>query len=110
MCAELGEYTYNYSGPGQGERYTQTTKKIAEHVGQEYKLGSIIRTAIETLSTCSISTSDDPNHNYNLFTIPYCRRINIKIVIIIIKIQSAILAKQFLSTQFFKFHFMRFIF
>ena len=68
----------------------------------------------------TITTPDQPspnnnnkNHNYSLFTIPYCCRINITIVIIviiIIKIQSAILAQQFLSTQFFKFHFMRFIF
>ena len=50
--------------------------------------------------------------HHNSIIPPHCRRINIKIVIIIIiiKIQSAILAQQFLSTQFFKFHFMRFIF
>jgi len=63
MCTALSKYVYNCSGAGQAEQYTKTTEKIAEYVGSEYTMGSNIRTAIESLTTSTLTMPNDPGAN-----------------------------------------------
>ena len=63
MCTALSEYTYDCSGNGQAEQYSKTTEKIAEYVGTEYTMGSNIRTAIETLTTSTLTMPIEPGAN-----------------------------------------------
>ena len=63
MCAALSEYVHDCSSTGQAEQYSKTTEKIAEYVGTEYTMGSNIRTAIETLTTSTLTMPIEPGAN-----------------------------------------------
>jgi hypothetical protein len=45
---ELGGGIFNCTGFGQSDRFMKTVQKIADHIGQEYKGGSITRTEVMT--------------------------------------------------------------
>ena len=61
MCTALSDHTCDCSGDRQSEKYTKTTKKIAEYIGQDYTVVLYIRKAFETLTPTDIDAPDDPN-------------------------------------------------
>ncbi len=59
-CEELQGHTFDCSGYKQADKYVTTIKRIAEHVGAEYKQGGDIRSTIENEQKFAIPMPTDP--------------------------------------------------
>jgi cytochrome c biogenesis protein ResB len=59
-CTELKGHIYDCSDSRQSDKFTKTTKEIAEYVGRTYKYGGDIRVVVNNLEEISITEPTDP--------------------------------------------------
>ena len=57
---ELDGNHFDCTGYGQSDRFMRTMRKIADHIGQEYKSGGVTRTEVMTQTAVTISKSTRP--------------------------------------------------
>jgi hypothetical protein len=57
---ELGGFFFDCTGYDHSDRFMKTDQKIADHIGQEYKGGSITRTGVMTQTEVIIQAPTRP--------------------------------------------------
>lgn len=62
-CRELQGHIYDCSDSLQADRYTKSTKELAEHVGRTYRYGDDMRIVIERMVDITIAPPADPKVN-----------------------------------------------
>lgn len=60
-CSELLGHVYDCSDARQADRFTKTTKELAEHVGREYRYGNNLRLAITDMKDITVVPPNDPD-------------------------------------------------
>jgi hypothetical protein len=65
---EIDGHYYDCTGYGQSDRFVKTTQKIADYIGQEYKVGGVTRAEVITQTKTIISLPGRPTGRFTTAT------------------------------------------